>query len=283
MKRIIIIACWLLATALITGCAFDSSALVEGEALGEAESQFEYSNALNPNALNPNALNPNALNPNALNPNALNPNGLLPAALASILDPGDAGVLSRQLLSYVVSCALTPVQSFSFTWYDSSNFPHLETFTGLLGLAPGWATGAATLSSQRWVSACLASRVNWYGLRVVLSSRGVHPNLKTQDLVERLTFTSEEGAFFGNLFQANPAVYACYNETNRDHSRSLLRDCAAGHINSSGEAEECGPMHILGSCDDYCAPLDEAGLYHPSCSREIGGAATAHVVTTFLP
>ena len=272
MKRIIVIACWLLATALITGCTFDSSALLEGEALGEVESHFEYSNALNPNALNPNALNPNALNPNAL----------LPAAMASLLDPGDAGALSRQLISYVVSCALTPSQSFSFTWYDSSNFPHLELFTGLLGLAPGWATGAPELSSQRWVSACLASRVNWYGVPVMLSSRGAHSNLKTQDF-ERQVFTREEGAFFGNLFQANPAVYACYNDSNRAHSHVLLRDCAAGHINSSGETEDCGPVHVLGSCDDYCAPLDEAGLYHPSCSREIGGAATAKVVTTFLP
>ncbi len=283
MKRIIVIACWLLATALITGCAFDSSALLEDEVLGEVESRFEYSNALNPNALNPNALNPNALNPNALNTNALNTNALLPSALASILDPGDAGVQSRQLLRYVVSCALKPGQSFRFVWYDTSNLPHVEVFAGLLGLAPGWAIGAVGLSSQRWVSACLASRVNWYGVPVMLSSRGAHPSLKQQDLIERLTFPSEEGAFFGNLFQANPAVYACHNDSNRDHSRFLLRDCAAGHLDSSGEAEDCGPVHILGSCDDYCEPLDAAGLYHPSCAKEIGGAATANVVTTFLP
>jgi hypothetical protein len=283
MKRIIAIACWLLATALITGCAFNMSSSLEIEALAEVEDRLEDSNALNPNALNPNALNPNALNPNALNPNALNPNSLSPAALASILDPGEAGELSRQLLSYVVGCAFARGQSFSFTWYDSSNTPHPETFTGLLGLASGWATGAVGKASQRWVTACLASRVNWYGTPVMLSSRGAHPSLRTQSSCERSAYPSEEGAFYGNLFQDSPAIYACYNEANAAHSRSRLRDCAAGHIDESGQIEDCGPVQILGSCADYCAPLDAAGLYYPGCARVLGGPTIAAVITTFLP
>src|SRR6266511_3083177 len=99
----------------------------EYESIGTVESALENPNALNPNALNPNALNPNALNPNALNPNALNPNALNPNALAALKDPGPSGDLSRQLIKYVVGCALDPSQSFRFSWTDNSGQVHEET------------------------------------------------------------------------------------------------------------------------------------------------------------
>lgn len=268
MKRIVAVVCCSLAGTLGAGCAVDSSSLEEPEALGEAESALVVSNALNPNALNPNALNPNSL---------------LPAALASILDPGEAGDLSRQLLSYTVSCALSPTQSFVFVWFDNLSLPHLEVLTGLLGLAPDWASGPLTVVGQRWITACLVSRVNWYGVPVTISSRGKHTNLRTPGLVEQLLYTREEGAFFGNLFDAPPTAYACYTAANVDHSRSLFRDCAAGHLDESGAIEGCGPVQILGDCADYCQPLTTEGGYHPSCAPESGGVATDSVITTFLP
>ena len=276
MKRITVTLCS--ALALVAGCAVDDSeAPEEEEVLGTAVSALQSSNALNPNALNPNALNPNALNPNALNPNALTP-----AALAAIRDPGAAGAMSRQLLSYVVGCAFSPVQSFRFTWRDSSNVEHLEKYTGSLGLASSWAVSPLDTTGQRWVSACLASRVNWYERTVWLSSRGSHANLRTQTAQERADYPSEEGAFYGNLFLPIPVVYACYNEPNEAHSRSLSRDCAVGHLDSSGGVVQCGPVQILGSCADYCQPLDTAGLYHPSCALVLGGAPTVNVITTYL-
>ncbi len=38
------------------------------------------------------------------------------------------------------------------------------------------------LQGQQWISACLASRVNWYGVPVTLSSRASHPALNDEDL-----------------------------------------------------------------------------------------------------
>jgi hypothetical protein len=293
MKRILAILYWSSVATFVSGCALDAGSSFDDEAVAEDAIAVKGPHALNPNALNPNALNPNALNPNALNPNALNPNALGvtalsagalgPSALAALQEPGNTGAMSRQLLSYSVSCALGPAQSFSFTWYDNQNVPHPETYWGLLALAPSWATEPLDSTGQQWVSACLASRTNWYGVPVMLSSRGPHASLETTSPSEQLLFPTEEGAFFGNLFRANPAVYACHIAANEAHVRSLYRDCAAGHIDSQGKTDRCGPIQIVGDCADFCAPLDADGLYYPSCSSTIGGWTTTRVITTFLP
>ena len=278
MKRISAIVCSGLAALLLAGCGTGSLDSLDEGPSGEAAEALE-----NPNAMNPNAMNPNAMNPNAMNPNALNPTAISATAMLALQDPGSAGELSRQLLKYTVSCALDTTQSFSFSWIDTQGAVHAEVYPGLLGLVPSWATRALDTAGQRWVSACLASRVNWYGTPVMLSSRGAHTNLRTQSATERSDFPNLEGAFFGNIFMTNPVVYACYTAPNIAHSRSLLRDCAAGHVDSSGNVVDCGPVQILGDCADYCAPLDAAGLYFPSCARVSEGSTIVTIVTTYLP
>ncbi|MGK4008871.1 hypothetical protein WMF31_40070 [Sorangium sp. So ce1036] len=252
--------------------------------LGTAPIPLEYINALNPNALNPNALVPNALVPNALVPNALAPGALSPAALSAIQDPGAAGELSRQFLSYVVGCALSPSQSFSFSWTDAGGTVHEEVYAGLIGLAPGWATKPLGQTEQQWVSACLGSRVNWYGASVVISSRASHAALDKTGSVELSTYTQQEGAFWGNLFDPSPYLHACYHEPNRDYARSMLRECAAGHLGAGGSVAECGLIRILGSCDSHCLPLNPSGQYYPTCVDNLTGPpdATTKVVTVFL-
>ncbi|WP_438006781.1 hypothetical protein WME89_50925 [Sorangium sp. So ce321] len=252
--------------------------------VGLAPNALEYLNALNPNALNPNALNPNALNPNALNPNALNPNALSPSAVMAIMDPGEAGVLSRQLLSYVVGCAFTPTQSFRFSWIDRWGAVHDEEYRGIIGMAPTWSTRPLGQTDQQWVTACLASRTNWYGVSVTISSRAALSVIDKTGTAELSTYTQQEGAFWGNLFGPSPYLNACYHEPNRSHSRSLQRDCAAGHLGSSGTVHECGPIHIVGSCASYCMPLNTAGMYYPSCASSLAGSVTSStkVITVFL-
>ena len=264
MKRITAITCWSLATTFMTGCTFDATFPQEAEALGEAESQLVVSNALNPNALNPNALSP--------------------SALQLIQDPGSSGDLSRQLLRYTVSCALNPTQSFSFSWTDAFGVVHSETYSGLLGLAVGWANNRLSTSGAEWVSACLASRVNWYGATVIISSRGPTAHLSTTS-EERAGYPAIEGAFFGNLFTSTPAIYSCHNLTNVDNSRSQQRDCAAGHVNPDGSVSSCGMLQILGSCSDYCSSIDASRGYYPSCftSSDHLGTPISAVVTTALP
>ncbi len=283
MKRLNAIVCSGWATLLLTGCGAGSIDSTDDESVAEVAEALENPNAMNPNAMNPNAMNPNAMNPNAMNPNALTPSAMSASAILALLDPGPSGDLSRQLLKYTVSCALDESQSFGFSWTDAQGAVHAEVYAGLLGLATSWVSRPLDISGQRWVSACLASRVNWYGAPVMLSSRGAHANLRTQSAAERSSYPRQEGAFFGNIFLENPAVYACYTTPNVAHSRSLFRDCAAGHVDSSGAVVGCGPVQILGDCADYCATLDAAGLYYPSCARIVGGVPIVNVVTTYLP
>ena len=99
-----------------------------------------------------------------------------------------------------MSCALTPSQSFAFSWTDSSSVIHSESYPGLLGLASSWASSALSTTGQQWVSACLASRVNWYGVHVDISSRGNHTSLGTTHAERTTDYPVIEGAFFGNLF-----------------------------------------------------------------------------------
>jgi hypothetical protein len=277
----------LAASSLAVGCAIEPpDEGEEGEIRVEA-SALEIDNALNPNALNPNALNPNALNPNALSVNALNLNALSAEALRAILDPGEAGALSRQHLKYTVSCALSSTQSFTFTWVDDGGLSHVETYWGLLGVAPSWSSQPMALDAQQWVSACLASRTNYYGIQVTISSRGNSAALGTPGVTEVLLYPKEEGAFWGNIYGASPALYTCHRSANDLNSRLNLRDCSAGHVDLvSGAVEGCGMIQRLGSCDSYCDPLNSQGTYRPSCwddPAQVTATRNLHAVTVFLP
>lgn len=268
-----------------TGCGEDGEWL-EGP-LGEAKSALEAGNALNPNALNPNALNPNALKPNALAVGALSLVALAPQALTAILDPGPDGALSREHLRYTVECALESSQSFRFGWIDASGVYHDEIYTGVLGLVRSWAWGPLDGEGQRWISACLAARTNYYSVPVMLSSRGPTKAINKQNSPELSTFTREEGAFWGNIYGGSPALYACHVPENDAGSRAALRDCAAGHIDpTTGSIQACGAIQRLGSCDTYCEPIaPKNGIYHPSCFTDPANrSATMNLqpITVFL-
>ena len=255
-----------------TGCA--GSLAQDDEDVGAAERALETDNALTPNALTPNALTPNALTPNALTPNALTPNSLAPSALSAIQDPGLAGALSRQHLKYTVSCALDAYQSFSFSWTDSSSVVHDETYRGSLGLWTAWATTSLSTMGQRWISACLAARTNYYGIPVTISSRAPVWPLNKQNTPEAATYTKEEGVFWGNIYTSPPTVYSCHIAADDENSRSQLRDCAAGHVDpSTGVVSSCGAIQLLGSCDDYCTRLSGSGLNHPSCWSDLSNVS----------
>jgi hypothetical protein len=263
-------------------CGGYDGATAEPARLGAAANALLDENALNPNALNPNALNPNALNPNALALNVLSEPGLAPSALAAIRDPGEVGVLSRALLRYVVGCALGETQAFNFSWTDALGVVHDERYPGLMGLATSWIEDSLPSARQQWVSACVASRVNWHGVSVVISSRGSDAAIKHPSELELSSYTKEEGVFWGNLFANSPTVFACYNQHNVANSRSLFRDCAAGHLNQAGGVEECGIIRIVGRCEDRCEPLHPVGRYRPSCA-DSSGVWSSKVMTTFLP
>ncbi|WP_437608715.1 hypothetical protein WMF20_48205 [Sorangium sp. So ce834] len=268
--------------ALLPCCGGGDGFPVESGSVEAAPSALRNHNALNPNALNPNALNPNALNPNALAPNRLEGSSLAATAFSAITDPGELGALSRQLLQYIVSCALSPSQSLRFSWRDELDEPHDEVYWGHLGLAPGWSDEPLSASRRHWVSACVASRANRAGVSVMISSRGTHQALRYPDRSEVASFPREEGAFWGDLFASTPRLYACYNASNAESSRDHSRDCATGLPDPEGGVRECPNIHIVGSCDLVCGPLHAASGYRPSCTNDRGESSSA-VITTFLP
>jgi hypothetical protein len=248
--------------------------------LAESEAALEGPNALVPNALVPNALVPNALVPNALVPNALSPSTLSASAMDAIQDPTSTGDLSRQLLQYTVGCAFNTSQSFSFSWTTSQGQVKNETYSGILGLAPSWFAKPLSGNDQEWVSACLISRVNWYGVSIMISSRASHPSLNKAGMPEMAAYTNNEGAFWGNVFSSTPHAYACFYGPNQDYSRSQQRDCAAGHLQADGSIAECGIIQIVGACEKQCQSLNMVGQYYSSCVGPSG--PNKSIITTFL-
>lgn len=243
--------------------------------VGHRTQAIELVNAIGQNALDLHALHLNNLHLNPLRPTALDPD-----ALATLQDPGSNGVLARQFIEYTTSCALTSGQAFSFAWTDTAGTTHQESYPGLFGLAAYWARGPLKASDTRLISACLAARVNWYGVHVTLSARSSGTRLPVSDQ-ERSTFTLLEGAFFGNLFGSTQAVYSCYDPDHVDAARARYRDCAAGHRNDDGSIADCGILRRLGPCSSWCADKDPTDGYYARC-WDPQGTETSEVVTIFL-
>ena len=145
-------------------------------------------------ALNRIARNRIALNRIALNRIALNRIALNRIALNSSAQDLLATEASREVLSYVVSCALpadvTLVGSVNGTTYE---------FPGSIGLTPRWADRQLNRIEKGWISACMLARVNAYGVSLQISLRGANPALSVS-AAEAAAFTAEEGAFYGDIF-----------------------------------------------------------------------------------
>lgn len=143
----------------------------------------------------------NRLSLNRLSLNRMSLNGLSSGALSrngTSLVESDlvADASGRELLTYMVRCALDADQELTAT-HDGVTY----TWKGLIGLAPSWLTSPLTSERrQRWVSACLLAHVNGYGVEVPISLRGFHPALRASK-EEKATFTVQEAAFFGNVFE----------------------------------------------------------------------------------
>ncbi|WP_437325658.1 hypothetical protein [Sorangium sp. So ce381] len=279
LKQTFIVLGW---AGVLSGCAAEVVDIgAWDEPVGESQGAL-----LSGNALSANALNLNALNLNALNLNALNLNGLSAKSLAALRDPGPSGALAREFVRYATSCALSSAASFAFSWTDSSGAIHNERYPGLLGVAPTWTSGPLDELGQRMVSSCVAARVNYYQVPVVLSARSLRDPLKTlSSSQELIDYPDVEGAFWGNLFAAQPYINACYNSATVDNSRAHQRDCAAGHLISGSQIVECGVIRIAGPCSRVCQSLNGAGQYYPSCIDRPGQstATTKEVITTALP
>ena len=221
-------------------------------ATGEVEEQADTAEEqdVTSNALSFNALSFNALSFNALSFNALSFNGLQSDALLreSLKDPN-----ARQVLKYVVSCALPASESISVT-VQGTEFD----FPGGLGLAPEWGEphGSCGSSCQHWVSACVISRLDFLGKRTEISLRGDNDALDTSR-AERGTFTAREATYYGDIFVEPQRLFACLSPGKTE----IPRVCGPS-------IRGCG-VDVLGSCDKLCGQPRLDGSF-PDC-RVPGG------------
>ncbi|MBN8228103.1 hypothetical protein JYK02_11350 [Corallococcus macrosporus] len=218
--------------------------------------------ALSYNQLSANGLSYNGLSFNGLSFNGLSFNGMSTEAFASwfSMDPA----LADEVMRYVVRCAVPAGQSRAYTHAPTNT---LHTWHGLLGLAPGWAGGAAaTVAEQQIVSACLAAHANPFGVSVPISVQGRsgmgQPIASSAE--ELATFTRPESCFFGNLFQGQ-GIYAGSNNPPLAANQSTTRACAV--VDGSGAPRmTCAPLVYVGSCSAVCTPDGTAGLAFASCT-----------------
>jgi hypothetical protein len=235
----------------VGGCAISEQNAEQPSDLDQSESELNASNGMAFNGLSWNGLAFNGLAFNGLSWNGLAFNGLAFNGLAfngmtfngmtfngmtynGMTYNGLDHPVVNSLTSYLVQCALPAGDSVSYT-IDDRNY----TFSGQIGLAPEWKTGSCGPDCQRWMTACLLSRLNKLGEHVEISIRGDHPALAVVPHEQR-DFRTREATYYGNLFEGPDRIYACYSPG----SPSISRVC--------GDSLSDCPMQVVGACNDAC-------------------------------
>jgi hypothetical protein len=171
----------------------------------------------------------------------------------ALADPELASTAAkREQLTYLVQCAL-PADIVLYAEHGSDRF----TFQGHLGLAPRWLYEAMTPSEERWVSACLLARVNYFGKHIIISMRAKPPPVPALEASddEQHTFSIFEGGFFGDLFLPNRVAYTCRGErTPAQAEDPILRDriCTqeTSTITADGKLITSCRFLLTGPCED---------------------------------
>lgn len=242
---------------LAAGCSGELAP--ESDGIGQS---LRVANGLVINGLVINGLSADALVGNALPKYGLSSTGLGTRDFTKWFDSNPES-LSDAVMKYLVACALPNGETRSWT-HPSTHITY--TWSGLLGLTPNWASGAAvTEVEQQLITACLAVHVNKYGRAVSLSllgedSLGTPIPLAAGELTE---FSEPEGAFFGNLFTGE-GIFAC-SDRSLNPAESTERACGLSS-QKSGTSAECPPIVHAGGCraDLHCE-LDATRTYYRGC------------------
>ena len=143
----------------------------------------------------------------------------------------------RTTVTYLVRCALPAGRSITKTDQYGKSY----TFTGQIGVAPEWETGACTGTCERWVSACMLALVNTtgdhYPLWLVAQNTSIGWGLDS-------SFPFQEGSFFGDIFTSPPYAYYCGG---RDFGISPIPGRIGGaqvappYTNAAGVGGKCLP------------------------------------------
>jgi hypothetical protein len=233
--------------------------LAMGLAVSSAQAA-ETSNRIAANRIAANRIAANRIAANRIAANKLSADRLeANSDSAEILSTADG----REVYSYMMSCALPARMSMEATIPGAPDTKPPATlytcsgercrFPGSIGLAEYWVDRPLDGKGQRWVSACLLARVNLYGVKVVISMRGVAPELSVSP-DEAQKYSLQEGAFYGNIF-ADPDKPLDWNACRgRDQAAEeigglKLRDCTEPDPNDPSHTK-CG-FNYAGDCGNY--------------------------------
>jgi hypothetical protein len=214
------------------------------------------------NGLSLNGLSLNGLSLNGLSLNGLSLNGLSTQAFKDWFNADPA--LHNEVMRYIVRCAVAPKETRSFT---SELTGTTYTWTGELGLALNWASGAVpTVAEQQVVSACLAAHVNTYGVSVPISVLGLKGDGKPIPIQkdELNIFDKSEACFFGNLFTGE-GIYVGNDRTSLGPQESTSRRCALSPV-LSGTDPACPPVKRVGRCEALSCQMDPNSKYYTRCT-----------------
>lgn len=273
-ERNAMLAAFLVASGCLTGCTMQTAddPYAQDESITSVQEAFEEDNKFDYNGYQNNGYQNNGFVDNNFVRYSLTPEGVVDGVMTALQQVNTTGEFSRSLLKYMVSCALSPAQSFQFDWNDGFGNRH-ETYYGSVGIAPEWVSGPISLAKQKRVSSCLAARTNFFGITVRISMRG---SVLGADQDEKSSYSKREGAFWGNLFSTTSYLKSCYDPANVANSRSKYRDCAAGYPNGSN-TDFCGRIESVGPCSTVCVDNADSTDGYASCEGD------SNVFTTFLP
>ena len=108
-------------------------------------------------------------------------------------------------------------------------------------------------NGQRWVTACLLARVNYFGVKQIISLRGVAPQLSVTP-EEAQSYSLQEGAFYGNIFANLDAPLdrnACRgkDQVAGEQAGLELRACAETDVDDPTHTK-CG-FKYAGDCGNF--------------------------------
>ncbi len=220
----------------------------EPSSLAHQGQELDTDNGLAPNGLSANGLSANGLSANGLPANGLSANGL--SQLSFVTWFAQNPVLGDMVMRYVVRCAVPAGQVRTYT---APQTQLTYTWHGLLGLAPGWASGrVATVEEQQLVSACLAAHVNKFGVSVSISVLGQDAEGDfipfTDNELHR--YSHREACFFGNLFTGEGVFFGVDSPRLHDNESSP-RACVLSSVDPELR-NDCAPLTYAGKCKELC-------------------------------
>lgn len=158
-------------------------------------------------------------------------------------------------------------------------------YTGHWGLARSWMTEPLTLSQRRYVTACMAQRLNAFELPVTILLNGLDEAINTDANLDP-DFPFDESTVWGDLFSSVAPVdddgsapfvlYACTDSDLNDLCTTVLSPEEWLDLRICDTSDDrCGLM-VLGNCDAVCttgAPAAYRSSY-PVCDSVV---ETVHV------